>query len=247
VLRSADAVVAQSTDTARNVVAYYGRELRSSLRVIPLPFDVAHARRLLAAGQSQHSRPGLRPGARHMVAVGRLIRRKRFDNLILSLKHLPADVRLVIVGEGELEGPLRQLASREGLSERVSLVGRVGEERKFAYLAASDLYVLSSEHEGFGIVLQEAMAAGLPIVATSHGGQTDLLEEGRNALLLESNEPRCIARGVSRLLGDDALRAQMSRRNRKKIELYDAASVAQRYVELFREVARPPVRETFAR
>ena len=94
----------------------------------------------------------------------------------------------------------------------------MGEREKYRRLLASDCYVLSSHHEGFGIVLQEAMCAGLPIVATAHGGQRDVVQDGANALLVESNEPPVLAAAVHRLLADPALREAMSARNREKVQ-----------------------------
>jgi glycosyltransferase involved in cell wall biosynthesis len=127
------------------------------------------------------------------------------------------------------------LARRSGLADRVQLAGRVTDKLKYGYLSAADAFVLSSEHEGFGVVLQEAMAAGLPVVAVGHGGQADLLEDGVNALLVDSNEPRGLAGAVQRVLTDSELRAAMCEANRRKLKAYDASAMAQRYVQLFRE------------
>ncbi|WP_269849835.1 glycosyltransferase [Methanosarcina horonobensis] len=65
-------------------------------------------------------------------------------------------------------------------------LGFVSETKKFQYLQNSDVYVLSSLHEGFGIVLQEAMQVGLPIISTDSGGQVDFIKEGKNGILLTS-------------------------------------------------------------
>ena len=173
---------------------------------------------------------------RYVISVGRLIRRKAFDRLILSLEHLPEDVGLLIVGDGPLRDELEGVASASNLSGRVRFAGYVSDEDKFRYLAAADLYVLSSYHEGFGLVLQEAMSAGLPIVATSHGGQTDIVEDGVNALLIDSNEPPTIAAAVRTLIGDAALRDAMARANREKVKQFDPSRIAASYVELFRGV-----------
>jgi len=117
------------------------------------------------------------------------------------------------------------------------MAGYVSERDKYRYLAAADVFVLSSHHEGFGIALQEAMHAGLPIVATSCGGQTDLLEQGVNALLVESNEPEVLADAVKAIIGQAPLRRRMSRQNRQKVRLFAPEPLAARYVEVFREAA----------
>jgi len=247
VLASASLVVAQSSDTAGRAMLYHGAVLRGKLRTIPLPFRRPHVEGLGAGAQALRARLGLRPGARCLVSVGRLIKRKAFDRLILALRRLPRDVELLIIGSGPLRDELEALAREHGLEGRVRLLGRVDEGDKFRYLAASDLYVLSSHHEGFGIVLQEAMSVGLPIVATSRGGQVDLLEDGVNALLIDSNEPKTIAEVVLRLLNERGLRSGMSEANRRKIKQFDSPVIASRYLNLFREVISAPTRAASTR
>ena len=238
VLRSAHLVVAQSRDTAANALRHYGADLRPKLRTVPLPFDLDGARPLLeGAGSHERGALGMDPNARHLIAVGRLVERKGYNRLILALEHLPGDVRLTIIGEGPLRGELDELARARGLSDRVELLGHVDEREKYRRLAACDLYVLSSHHEGFGICLQEAMAAGLPIVSTSRGGQTDLLTDGVNAALVESNEPEVLAGAIAGLLADEALRGRMAEANRRAVTRYDAPQIARCYLELFREAA----------
>jgi glycosyltransferase involved in cell wall biosynthesis len=235
VLKMADAVVAQSTDTAARAAEFCGDDLGPAMKVIPLPFDPPVALLDAAARQQARAGLGLEQDAFYLVSVGRLVRRKAYDRLILALEHLPDSVRLVIVGGGPLANELRSLAAAHGLAERVRLAGRISERDKYRYLKASDLYVLSSWHEGFGIVLQEAMAAGLPIVSTSHGGQTDVLKAGVNALLVENNEPQILARAVRELLQDEAARNAMAEANSQEVARFASEAIAGLYLDVFRE------------
>jgi len=235
-LRAATLVVAQSRDTAANVLKYYGSGLEPKVRVVPLPLAPPPAAARVVEKEQIRAELSLDPDVRYIISVGRLIKRKAFDRLILSLEHLPEDVGLLLVGDGPLRGELEGIAGARNLSRRVRFAGYVTDEEKFRYLAAADLYVLSSYHEGFGLVLQEAMSVGLPIVATSHGGQTDIVEDGVNALLIESNEPPAIAAAVRTIMGDAALRDAMARANREKVKQFEPSRIAASYVELFREV-----------
>jgi glycosyltransferase involved in cell wall biosynthesis len=236
VLRAADMVVAQSADTASNVSTYYGRGLRSKLRVVPLAYEPP-AESWRAGGTARaRSELNLAKDAYYIVSVGRMVERKGYDRLMLSLLQLPDCVRLLLVGDGPLEGRLRALARENGLAGRVVFARRVAEREKYRYLAAADCYVLSSHHEGFGIVLQEAMWAGLPVAATSHGGQRDLLTDGENALLMESNEPRAIAAAVQVLMGSPELSRSLAANGRSRLKAYVAEEIAERYIELFRGV-----------
>ena len=198
-LRAAALIVAQSSDTAANALKYYGSGLEPKMRIVPLPFGPPGAAAPGGDKEQIRAELALKPDMRYIISVGRLIKRTAYDRLILSLEGLPEDVGLLIIGDGPLRGELESIAGARNLAGRVRLAGYVSEEEKFSYLAAADLYVLSSHHEGFGLVLQEAMSVGLPVVATSHGGQTDIVEDGVNALLIESNEPPAIADAVRQI------------------------------------------------
>ncbi len=90
-----------------------------------------------------------------------------------ALPHLPANSLLAIVGTGPLEHRLRQQAARLGITDAVRFVGQIADARR--YFTAFDLFVLSSDHEPFGMVLLEAMAAGVPVMATDCGGAPEVI------------------------------------------------------------------------
>jgi len=117
---------------------------------------------------------GLRADRKYLIGVGRLVVRKRFDRIISALPTLDKHIEALIIGSGPEEKNLQELAKSLKVTKRVHFLGQVSEEKKFQYLNVADLFVLSSEHEGFGIVLLEAMQVGLPIVATGEGGWEDL-------------------------------------------------------------------------
>lgn len=235
-LRHADAIVAQSRNTSENVIEYHGAELASKMRIVPLPFDPPPESVGLPEPKALRAGLGLDVNGRYLVSVGRLIKRKAFDRLVLALESLPADVQLILVGEGPERGELERLAQAHRLTQRVHMMGQVSERDKYRCLAAADLYVLSSLHEGFGIMLQEAMAVGLPIVATSHGGQTDVVTHKENGLLVDSGEPEDLAAAACRLFADPELRAAMSRANLLKVQQYSEAKTAERYLAIFSQV-----------
>ena len=111
----------------------------------------------------------------------------------------------------------------------------MSEEKKFRYLSISDIYVLSSLHEGFGICLLEAMYCGLPIVSTNNGGQTDFLVEGENALMVPIEDSEAIADKILEMLKNKDLRGKMIENNIKDIRKYDIENVAMKYEKLFEQ------------
>lgn len=179
-----------------------------------------------------------------LIAIGRLIKRKALDNLLMALSRLELrEVRLLIIGEGPEEGHLRDLSERLGLSSRVEFLGPIWGERKFQYLAASDIFVLPSVHEGFGLVFLEAMHCGLPVIASSTGGQTDFLKDGETGFLVPVEDVDTLADRILRLTEDTALRERISRFNQEYVKRFQISGVAERYEALFSQVIQR-VRET---
>ncbi len=179
-----------------------------------------------------------------LIAIGRLIKRKALDNLLMALSRLELrEVRLLIIGEGPEEGHLRDLSERLGLSSRVEFLGPIWGERKFQYLAASDIFVLPSVHEGFGLVFLEAMHCGLPVIASSTGGQTDFLKDGETGFLVPVEDVDTLADRILRLTEDTALRERISRFNQEYVKRFQISGVAERYEALFLQVIQR-VRET---
>lgn len=121
---------------------------------------------------------GLSPDAWVVGNVGRLHPDKDQATLIkgfaLALPRLPAESRLAILGKGRLEHDLKALAHELGIADRVLFLGQVPDARR--YFRAFDAFALSSDHEPFGMVLLEAMAAGVPLLATGCGGAREVVE-----------------------------------------------------------------------
>jgi glycosyltransferase involved in cell wall biosynthesis len=172
-----------------------------------------------------------------LIAVGRLIERKSLDDLLLALSKVD-DVRfrLLLIGAGPEEERLRNLAEALGLSSRVEFLGPIWGERKFQYLAAADVFVLPSAHEGFGLVFLEAMYCGLPVIASSSGGQIDFLKDGETGFLIPVGDIDALADRILRLGRDEALRRQMSEFNREYVKRFHISGVAERYEALFSQV-----------
>ncbi|MDB4308065.1 glycosyltransferase family 4 protein [Gammaproteobacteria bacterium] len=222
-LRAATVVIAQSSNTRDNAHNYFARDVQIS--IVPLAYE--------PASFTPRSRGdlGLAEDAYWLVTTGRLIKRKGYSYLIDALARLPEDIHLVFIGDGPLRSELEAQAQRLGVAKRVRWEGYVTEERKFQVLNVCDCYVLSSLHEGFGIVLQEAMQVGLPIVATNHGGQVDLVSEGVNGVLVQPEDPEQIATAVQHLHGNRVASKEMGEAGREIISKFESAHIASDYME----------------
>jgi len=145
-------------------------------------------------------------------------------------------VRLIVVGDGPLRGDLEQQAREVGAADRVVFTGFVGDEDKRNLLAASDLYVSTSQHEGFGLVFLEGMAAGLPVICYDFGGQTDFLEEGITGSLVPLNDQVKFMAACCDYLNSPDARAAAGDENLRRVGSFYIDNCARRYESLFEHV-----------
>jgi glycosyltransferase involved in cell wall biosynthesis len=231
VLDNVDLIVPESSDIARRMADIY--QPSTGTEIVPLGFVHPDFEK------SSRRELGLRDETIYAIAVGRLIARKGFPDLLRAFRiaELPG-LELLIIGDGP-EGPaLKKQAVHLGITETVHFLGHQDEPRKFQFLSAADFFVLASLHEGFGIVYQEAMHCGLPVVTTNVGGQVDFLKHGENALLSPPQKPEALADNLRMLAGDVALRERLSGANRSAVQTHLVENVARRYLELYeREIA----------
>lgn len=147
------------------------------------------------------------------VTVGRLVPLKRVDGILEAIAQIP-ELGLVVVGDGPERARLECRAASLGVSERVYFAGRRSREETLSLMAACDIFVLNSTHEGLPHVVLEAMALGLPVVATAVGGTPEVVKHGATGLLI-STQNGAIPAALERLARDAALRARMGRAARQ--------------------------------
>lgn len=221
-IQKANRVVAISLNTKENAIKYHG--VTKKIEVISIPFTAVRYPEI------HKSKLGLSGNKKYIIGVGRLIKRKNFEFFLNILAMLPDNVCGIIVGDGPERYNLEGVAHKLNISRRVIFTGYVDEQIKFQYLANSDIFFLSSIHEGFGIVLQEAMQTGLPIVAVNNGGQTDIVNEGENGFLMGSDKVADLASKIVELLQNKKLAQTISNNNREKIAMFEPGAIAAKYL-----------------
>jgi glycosyltransferase involved in cell wall biosynthesis len=175
-----------------------------------------HLREFLAAtvgAQAITVRYGLSAGAdapqrdrrelRRLVAVGRLEAQKGFDVAIEAMRSIAGEVpgvQLQIAGDGRLRSGLESTIERYGIQQSVRLLGRVEDVHEL--MREADLFVHTARWEGFGLVLLEAMRAGLPIVATRVGAIPEIVEDGVTGVLVPPDDAGALAEAVLGLVSD---------------------------------------------
>jgi glycosyltransferase involved in cell wall biosynthesis len=225
-LNNSDQVTAQSNNTRQNAKEFYG--YNGEIKIIPLGFSIPDF------SKPSRNELGLAEDDIILISVGRLVARKGYKYAIEAVSKLKNDkMKYLIIGEGPEEKELNSLIKKYGLENNVTLLGFVSEEKKYQYLTNSDIYLLSSLHEGFGICLMEAMYCGLPIVSTNYGGQTDFLTNGKNAFLVPVEDSSELAGKIEQLTEDIDLRDKMSRENRLDVEKFYFENISKEYENLF--------------
>jgi len=226
-LLRADMVVGQSRDTLSRIRDIY--QVSRPTELIPLGIE----RPPNIAGMTR-SQLGLPADGFVMVTVGRLVARKAVHQLLDVLQRCGRpQAHLVIIGEGPESESLRAEAARRDLAERVHLPGQVSEQRKFELLSTSDVFVSTSQHEGFGLVFLEAMAFGLPVVCYDRGGQTDFLRSDETGSVVPLNDVAAFTHAVIELHDRLELRRRLADNNRRHVESYFIDQCARRYEALF--------------
>jgi glycosyltransferase involved in cell wall biosynthesis len=235
--RNADRVVALSSGVAEEITSLYGLN-PSRVVTIPNPVTVSEiAARVSAAKAEPSPVPGTGP---FVLAIGRLTRQKGFDRLIEAFAQMPRqDVRLVIVGEGEERVALRQLAERLGVAGRMTLAGYVPETAPWLVHAA--VFALPSRWEGFGHVIVEAMAAGVPVVAYDCPyGPRDILRSEVNGILVREGDVAGLTAALHRVLQQPELAESLRQSARADANRYAQPMIAQSYLTLFKQAVVAP-------
>lgn len=216
---------------------------RSRITVVPMPIDRAVA--------TEVERPLPTPIARDVLLfVGRLVERKGAAFAVQALAELVRagrPMRLVIVGEGPEREALVVLADSLGVSDRVELTGVLSPAEVRTRYAAGGIFVMPAvtdwkgEQEGFGMVIVEAMAYGLPVVASRSGGIPDIIRDGENGLLVPERDVAALAGAVTRLLDDESLATRLAAAARDDIRhRFAPARIATAFDTVYRRAARQP-------
>jgi glycosyltransferase involved in cell wall biosynthesis len=180
---------------------------------------------------------GLPNGVRIVLALGRLHPNKAFDVLVRALPALPG-VHAVIAGDGPERAALLALAGREGVVDRLHLLGWRGDTA--ALLAAADLLVCPSRHEPLGNVVMEAWSARRPVVAAAADGPRELITSGSDGMLVPREDPKALADAIGSLLDDPARASALAEAGRLRYEAEHAeAPVVARWRQFLATVEKP--------
>jgi glycosyltransferase involved in cell wall biosynthesis len=227
-LKRADWVVGGSRNTLENMHHFYTKNIEGDR----IPLGIQRPPKNIASRRDY----GFSENDVLLVTVGRLVARKAVEQLIALIKTLQMkEVHLLIIGSGPQEVHLKKEVMKLQLEKQVHFLCRVEESEKFQILQMCDLYVSTSQHEGFGLVFLEAMACGLPVICYKNGGQIDFLENTTSGYLLPLNDFSAFKDKCQLLIKDNDLRRRIGQVNLKHVEEFFIDRCAQRYEAIFNE------------
>ncbi|HVA26080.1 MAG TPA: glycosyltransferase family 4 protein [Chloroflexota bacterium] len=174
---------------------------------------------------------------------GRLVEQKGLTYLIEALPGIARavpGVRLKLIGDGPLRPRLEALARELGVAERLTITGWATREQVLEHLRQATVFMLPSLDEGMSNALLEALAGGLPAVATNISGNEELVEPGGNGWLIPTRDTAAIERAVTSILTDNAMRQRMGAASLALAERYAWSRAAAAYLTLFERAQRTP-------
>lgn len=159
---------------------------------------------------------------------------KQFDHLIRAYSTSTSrkkHIHLVLCGAGQLTKELQELSIELGVQDFVHFIGF--QQNAFKYMAKAKFLVLSSAFEGFSMVLVEALACGVPVVAYDcEFGPAEIIKEGENGLLIENQDIKALAHGINTMLGDALLYARCTAQAKASVVRFDVKNIGKQWVEL---------------
>jgi len=230
----ADLVTTISKGIARELASLYGLS-EHKVQVIPNPVDVARVRTM---GSAKQEHPWFHSGLPVLMAVGRLHAQKGFTYLIRAFaivrNRLPC--KLIILGEGPQRRNLEHLIAEFGLSDDVALPGF--QANPYNYMRNSTVFILSSLYEGFGNVLVEALALGVPVISTRCPvGPDEIISDGITGLLVPPADEDFLAQAILRVLKDDELRRRLAANGPGRAADFAVERIVSQYESVFERLA----------
>lgn len=238
-------------DFAITTSSYLERFVRSMgylgpLAIVPNGVNAAHFSKQYPLEELDMLKRTLdkKEGDVYLITTSRLVTKNACDDVIRALALLSERVKFLILGIGPDEKMLRALAREKKVDTRVLFLGQVGHAEMPKYLKFSDIFIRPSRSEGFGISFIEAMAAGLPVIATQEGGIADFLFDSKRnpdkettGWAVDKDSPEQIARAVEDILARPEQVAQVTATAKKMvIEKYDWGLIAREMQDAFNQV-----------
>lgn len=227
-------VIALSEGVKTNLVNKYNLS-KNKIDVIYNPIDIKQIREMMLDKLPDDHNMLVETEEFKFISAGRLVDDKDHKTLLRAFAKVSgkANVRLLLLGEGPLENDLKILTQHLNIEEKVNFLGF--QKNPYPFFRVSDVFVLSSEREGFGHVLAEALTAGLPIVSTNaEPGVSEVLDNGNYGILVNVGDENDLADGMNKALNlnDESLKS-LSENGKLRSKEFEAVKIVKQYETVF--------------
>jgi glycosyltransferase involved in cell wall biosynthesis len=235
ILKSARTIIVCERESANRLAHYV-----DARKIVVLPSGVDTSRFRLNRRRCREL-IGLRGNEKAILYVGRLHPVKNVESLLIAFarirKQFP-DVKLLLVGSGTEMSRLRKIAAQTRIDHFTEFIGEVSPQDVPRYMVAADIFVLPSISEGSPVVILEALAAGVPILASKVGGVPDLVRDGREGFLFEAGNVAQMVDLLALVLRDSQLRRRMSREGKKRANRFPLDEVNDKIFQISLDAVR---------
>lgn len=171
-----------------------------------------------------------------ILTMGRLVKAKDYPVLLRSFKLVleKKPVRLVVLGDGEEEKKIKELSKKTGVSRSIDFLGF--QENPYRFLSKASVFVISSLREGFSNSIVEAMACGVPVVATDCAGPKEIIKNNKNGILVPIGDEKSLAQAVIKILNNPVLAQNLSKNGKVRAKDFTVEKSVQEYDKLFQEL-----------
>jgi len=239
-LNNSSVVIANSNYTKKELMSIGVKERKIIIEKVT-PNFLKHSENKQSLGQFRSK--FTEPDNQIILFFGRLVERKGVEYLIRALTEMETkNVHLIIAGVGELFEKLRTLTKQLELESKVTFFGRATDQELAWLQEISDIFICPSIvdsrgiTEYLGLVIPEAMEAGLPVIATSVGGIVDTVKNEVNGLLVEQKNPKAIADAIERIFSDDILKKNIIENSKETVKEFYPQTIAHRYFDIFQNL-----------
>jgi glycosyltransferase involved in cell wall biosynthesis len=172
-----------------------------------------------------------------LISVGRLAKEKNQDTLLQAVAFAMKDhanVRLILIGDGDERKSLQKLSKELGIADRVEYTGNIPHQELIAHLKGADIFCFASVTESQGLVTMEALAAGLPVVAVEATGTGDVMDHDQEGLLTD-NDSRALAQALDQVITNESLRERLKAAARIRAESLSIDAQTKKLVEVYEQ------------
>ena len=236
----ADKIITISEGIKKSLVSYFGLN-ESKIQTIYNPINVEE---VVSLSEENVSHPFFNNKIARpvIIAIGRLTRPKNYPLLLQAFAEVSKQkpVSLIILGQGALRDELISLGKSLGIQDNISFIGF--QKNPFSWLKRSDLFILSSDWEGFGNVIIEAMACGIPVISTDcSSGPSEIIQSGNNGLLVPTGSINDLSGAIVRLLTDMNLRKKIASQALLDLKRFDHRHIVGEYQKVLMSFTTVPL------